>query len=95
MEHVSGLCTFEEMERVASKKCSGAGHGFIEISGVRRPIVLEMTVIRKNSHYHVKGHTALKWSDFGVEDPSILVAYLNETVNIEVEVKIPVAHGQR
>ena len=90
MDHVSGLCKFEDLERVTSKECSGAGHGFIEISGTRRPIVLDMTVVRKDENYHVKGHTLLKWSDFGVEDPSILVAYVNETVNIEVEVVIPV-----
>jgi len=95
MDHVTGLCTFEELERVASKQCSGAGHGYIEISGVRRSIILEMTVVRKNGNYLVKGHTLLNWSDFGVEDPSILVAYLNEIVNIEVEVKIPVQSAER
>jgi len=94
MDHISGLCTFEELECVASKECSGAGHGFIEISGARRAIVLEMTVVRKDLVYLVNGHTMVKWSDFGVEDPSILVAYLNETVNIEVEVKIPVRTAQ-
>jgi polyisoprenoid-binding protein YceI len=90
MDHVSGLCTFEELERLASKTCSGAGHGFIEISSARRPVILDMTIVRKDTSYLITGHTFLKWSDFGVEDPSILVAYVNEAVNIEVEVAIPV-----
>jgi polyisoprenoid-binding protein YceI len=94
MEQVRGICTFQDLERVASKTCSGAGHGFIDISGVRRPIILEMTIVRNNTDYVVKGHTLLKWSDFGVDDPSILVAYVNEIVHIEVAVTVPVLSGQ-
>lgn len=66
--------------------CSGFLAGEITIRDVSRKLKIPFKIIADGAHYKVDGHFSLKWEDFGVEDPSILVAKLDDTVSISFQV---------
>ncbi|MCB0358602.1 MAG: YceI family protein [Bdellovibrionales bacterium] len=80
--------SLEENAASSETVCQGTLHGTVEISGVRRPLALHTTVARSESGYVVNGTTSLRWDQFSVEDPSILIARLDKLVNIEVSVSL-------
>ena len=73
----------------AGKSCDSNLAGELTIRGVTRPSILRVHAIGSPSGISFTAQTQLLWSDFGVEDPSIIVAKLDKTVDIEVAVKVP------
>jgi polyisoprenoid-binding protein YceI len=67
-------------------ECSGALKGEIKIRDVSKAVSVPFTVKPEGSFYKVAGEFSIQWEEFGVEDPSILVAKLDETVKIKYQV---------
>lgn len=73
---------------LASKKCDVEVDGELEISGNKKKIKFPAKIFVEKSMLNLEGKTSLLWADYGVEDPSILVAKLNEKVSINFNVKL-------
>ncbi len=69
-------------------ECKGLLKAKITIRDVSKDIELPYLVRRDGGSYDVKGEFSLRWADFGVEDPSILVAKLDDTVKIKYVMKM-------
>jgi polyisoprenoid-binding protein YceI len=71
---------------------SGKGSGTIELRGqltVRsssRDVVIPMTYTWENGGVRLVGSHQLKWTDYGVPDPSILISTLYPEVNVQFNV---------
>lgn len=69
--------------------CSGSLSGTLTIRDVTKDIALP-TVVRDTAHgYRIEGSIDLRWEDFHVEDPSILIAKLDPVVTITYQTSIP------
>ena len=63
--------------------CSFMGKGSITIRDVTKAIDLPAQVkVQDDQTYIVEGDTTIEWPDFGVEDPSILIAKVHSKVSI-------------
>ena len=63
-----------------SSPCKADLLGTLTIRNVAKPVAIPVTVESKAGHYTIKGALSVQWADFGVEDPSILIAKLDPTV---------------
>lgn len=63
--------------------------GELRIGAVSKTVVLPVEVKKSAKGLVVEGELALEWADYGVEDPSILIAKLDKTVRVHVSVVIP------
>jgi polyisoprenoid-binding protein YceI len=90
---VNELCDPKDLDLIKDDKkalsCPGMARGNLSISGKTLPVKLKLNLQKNNANYVIKGDTQIQWDDFGVEDPSILVAYVDELVLIEIEVTLP------
>ncbi len=68
------------------KPCSININGRLSIRGADRPFQISAELRADGDQYELNGHGTLRWPDFGVEDPSILVARLKPEVKITVHV---------
>jgi polyisoprenoid-binding protein YceI len=66
--------------------CAGFLAGEITIRDISQKLKIPFKIIAEGDYYKVNGDFYLKWEDFGVEDPSILVAKLDDTVHIFFQV---------
>ena len=82
-----GGCKFAELS--VGKSCDSTLAGELTIRGVTRPQTLHVHALGAPTGISFSGKTQLQWSDFGVEDPSIIVAKLDKTVEIEVTLNLP------
>ena len=64
------------------RRCSVILNARITIRGVERPMKLTGIISRDPSGITLSGETSFLWADFGVEDPSILVAKLKPEVAV-------------
>ncbi|MDD2941475.1 MAG: YceI family protein [bacterium] len=60
----------------------------LKIRNVSKTLVVNAKIFREKDGYWVRGSFPLLWSDYGVEDPSIIIAKLDKTVNVEFAVKL-------
>ncbi len=70
--------------------CKVVLHGRIKIHGIERSWDVEGHLSRTNSRFSFSGSGTILWADFGIEDPSILVARLNPQVQANILVTWPV-----
>ncbi len=63
----------------------------LSIRGVEKPLTLTGNMVRAATDVVLSGETRFSWADFGVEDPSILVAKLDPEVLVSYTVRLPVA----
>jgi|Wag4MinimDraft_19_1082662.scaffolds.fasta_scaffold61558_1 polyisoprenoid-binding protein YceI len=68
--------------------CSGTLPARLTIRDVTKDVVLPFTVSNEEGIAVVKGRLSLHWSDYGVEDPSILIAKLDPTVTVGYELRL-------
>lgn len=87
---LSENCTPENI--TTTKPCEGEMRGTLTIRDVTKEVRLPASVSRDLDSYTIKGQLPLTWSEYNVEDPSILIARLNPTVTISYETHIPVRH---
>lgn len=71
------------------RSCPTKLKGELNISGIAKEIEVPATVSRQGDDYFVKGKTSLRWDEYNVEDPSILIAKLQPVVDIIYELKLP------
>jgi polyisoprenoid-binding protein YceI len=66
--------------------CPFAGSGTVTIRDVSRQVPLSGTISREPSGgFKVSGDTTLKWDEFGIKDPSILIAKVHSETKIHFE----------
>ncbi|MCO6430408.1 MAG: YceI family protein [Deltaproteobacteria bacterium] len=87
IEKLSEACDPRSLQLDAS--CNILIDGKLKIRDVLRPLVFKATALHSDKGYQVHGSTAFKWADFGVEDPSIFIAKLDETVVVRFTVLLP------
>lgn len=69
--------------------CDGHLVGTVTIRDVTKDVALP-TVVRDTANgYRIEGSLALRWEDFHVEDPSILIAKLDPVVTITYQTSVP------
>jgi polyisoprenoid-binding protein YceI len=66
--------------------CKGLLGGNINISGVSKKIELPIIAKKDICGITISGKKSLNWDEFGVEDPSILVAYVDKSVKINFSI---------
>lgn len=89
LEHVN-LCGADEKEILArladTSACRGSASGLLTISGVSKPTTFLISLNQEQNHFTVEGSFSLQWADFDIEDPSILIAHIADTVKIKFQV---------
>ena len=89
MPRITPSCT--EKELASHAPCSYSTTGAVTIRDVTLPLALAGSITQDASGtISVSGSTHLDWSKFGVKDPSILVAKVNEDVRISFNLGLPV-----
>ena len=78
-------CTPESLQ--SSKPCNITLHGDLSIRGQSRPWNIPTTLTSSEGAYFLHGEAKLRWADFGVEDPSIIVAKLNAEVKVIIDAR--------
>lgn len=76
----------------ATTPCQGEMKGLLTIRDVTKEVRLPTTISKTLDFYTIKGDLPITWSEYNVEDPSILIARLDPTVTIFYETHIPVTH---
>lgn len=72
----------------ALPECSVKGHAKLSIRGITHELDLPLRVKHAGDGYEISGKAKIQWPDFGVEDPSILVARLAKEVEIHYTVSL-------
>jgi hypothetical protein len=73
----------------ATQSCPAEIVARLTIRGTERPMKLQGILEKRGSEIVLTGDSRFSWLDFGVEDPSILVAKLDPTVVVTYSVSIP------
>lgn len=68
--------------------CSGTISGSLTIRDVTRKVEIPYKITQEGDGFKVLGEFELKWEDYGVEDPSILIAKLHDTVKVSFWTKL-------
>ncbi len=83
---VTKACDLEALR--AEVACGSKLKGKLTIRDVSKDLIVPVTVRRQEEHFSVSGETSIRWDEYGVEDPSILVAKLDKKVAISFEVQL-------
>ena len=83
----AGECDFAALAPGA--ECSAVLKGALTIRGVQKPSTVRLRISRAEHELVFQGAADLDWRDFQVEDPSILVAKLDPTVHVVINVRLP------
>ena len=84
---LEGGCTPETVINKGS--CSAALVGNLEIRGQTKPVKIDCTIKKEGQGFQIDGSLPIKWPDYGVEDPSIIIARLDKIVTVHFKVMIP------
>ena len=87
LNRIDGLCRPQDLQ--LHSRCQAQANGDLTIHGVSRNISFPISVEAEAEGYKVSGRAGLKWPDFGVVDPSILVAKLSPSVSVSFECLLP------
>lgn len=66
--------------------CNDSLNGTLKIRDVIKKVELSVQILKADKSYLVKGTLPINWAEFGVEDPSILIASVDDIVKIQFEV---------
>lgn len=83
---LKGNCT---PELASAGGCSGMLEGQLTIRDVSKNVSLPVKITKKGSNYLVSGKYTLRWAEYNVEDPSIMVASVKPEVTISYSVTVP------
>ena len=72
----------------AAAPCRVELPGELIINNVIKNVVVHAEIEKLADAFRITGTTLFKWSDFGVEDPSILIAKLDEDVKVDFVVSL-------
>lgn len=68
--------------------CKSVLAGELNISGHARNVEIPILISRKATGYFVRGELPINWAEYGVEDPSILIAKLDPIVTVSFEINL-------
>jgi polyisoprenoid-binding protein YceI len=74
---------------VEDRECVYTGSGSLTISGHTENVKFPVRVRPNTDAYEVNIELDLRWGDFGVEDPSILLATLDPVVRVLARLTVP------
>ncbi len=69
-------------------ECKGSLKSNLTIRDVSKELSLPYVVRKGSDYYEIKGEFKIKWAEFGVEDPSILIAKLDDTVKVSYSLNL-------
>lgn len=70
-------------------KCSGTLTGTITMRDVSKEVALPVSITKERDSYLISGVLPVKWAEYNIEDPSILIAKLDPIVTISYETRVP------
>jgi polyisoprenoid-binding protein YceI len=70
-------------------KCHDTMPGSLTIRDISKKVALSVEITKVPKGFTVKGLLPIIWADYGVEDPSILVAKVEPLVNVLFTVQLP------
>jgi polyisoprenoid-binding protein YceI len=73
---------------LAEGSCEDAMAAKIQIRAIKSDFLLPILMKKTKEGFSVEGSFNIKWPDFGVEDPSILVARVHKDVTIKFKVTL-------
>lgn len=73
---------------VEGQPCAFLLAGNVTIHGITRELQIPSSVTGSHGDYSVSGETSFRWADFGIEDPSILIATLDPVVKIRFRIQL-------
>ena len=79
-------CSLSALEK--STVCQQEILGELTINNVKKNVPLHTTFTKQGDDYIIAGTTELRWEDYGVDDPSILVAKVYPSVKINFSVNL-------
>ncbi len=79
-----------DAEGLKSKKGTGKIklHGKLTVRSTTRDIAVPTTYTWKDEQLHLKGTAELKWTDYGVPDPSILISTLYPEIKLSFDLAL-------
>ncbi len=83
-------CTPEKVSN--STSCDGFMFATLRIREIEGNIKLPYTIKLQSNGYEVQGQYTFQWADFGIEDPSILIARLDKDVTINFTTILPIKY---
>jgi polyisoprenoid-binding protein YceI len=75
-----------------SRRCSGNLTGILTMRDVTKEVTLPVEITKELDSYRIQGTLPLQWAEYNIEDPSILIAQLDDTVNISYQTIVPLKH---
>ena len=73
-------------------RCSGTLTGTLTMRDVSKEVALPVSITKEADRYVISGAIPVRWAEFNIEDPSILIAKLDPVVTISYETKVPLKH---
>jgi len=87
VDSISPKCSAREFNQTGV--CAVDVHSRLSIRGNERHLLLNSMLRGASDSIELAGKVQFSWLDFGVEDPSILVAKLEPNMSVEYSVKLP------
>lgn len=69
-------------------QCADELDGMLRIRDKRSPTTIPVVIKRDGDGFAIVGKTDIRWADFGVEDPSMLIARVKPIVTVHFEVHL-------
>lgn len=86
LNRISDLCSPQSIK--GDTLCHPTLHGTLTIRDKTKPVSIPATIRQLHNVYELKGVFPISWKDFGIEDPSILIARVNETVTVSFTTRL-------
>ena len=88
---VPDLCSPEQL--ISAATCNVTLTGELSMSGRKKALSIPAVLTRETNaasrNVQVQGDTVLQWAEFGIEDPSILIAKLAPAVKVSFQILVP------
>ncbi|MCB0335238.1 MAG: YceI family protein [Bdellovibrionales bacterium] len=74
---------------ISDGSCNDFIKGSLKITNVEKEVSIPVTIsYLQSGSFQVEGAYAFKWGDYGVEDPSIIIARLNPVVTVKFKISL-------
>ena len=80
---IEGSCTPDKLP------CDAKLKGTLTICDVTKDILVDIKIEKKDANYKVSGKYAFKWAEYNIDDPSIIAAKVEPTVEVKYSVVLP------
>lgn len=86
LTEVNSICDPQLIK--AESPCTVELNGRLTIRGVEKQVNFPAQLSKTETGYQIRSEIQLDWSDYGVEDPSILIAKVEKIVEISILLKL-------